>query len=241
MESQTTLERKTLRRAFYSREAKNQIDDEDEGNCSSTFQHFQHFLFLLVKTSWTPFLYSIEEEVEEDDDDNMSTTTSRRSKIQWKMCCCYLSSGGFLMVFLMVSSKLAKHSVMVAIDYWLAAWTSSNTHNQTFLNATNYTWNDDTQIAQVKRHCCFLFEILSFILYIIVILKWSFWGVLQHRSYVPVFIILCGAAIVLCLITSLTVEFLGVSAATNLHHNLLNKIIHAPIRYLHIIMKPTVI
>ena len=31
-DSQTTLERKTLRRAFYSREAKNQIDDEDEGN-----------------------------------------------------------------------------------------------------------------------------------------------------------------------------------------------------------------
>uniref|UniRef100_A0A673ICG9 ATP-binding cassette sub-family C member 9-like n=1 Tax=Sinocyclocheilus rhinocerous TaxID=307959 RepID=A0A673ICG9_9TELE len=174
MESQTTLERKTLRRAFYSREAKNQIDDEDE-----------------------------EEEVEEDDDDNMSTTTSRRSKIQWKMCCRYLSSGGFLMVFLMVSSKLAKHSVMVAIDYWLAAWTSSNPHNQSL-------------IAQVTCHF---------------ILKLSFLGVLQHRSYVPVFIILCGAAIALCLITSLTVEFLGVAAATNLHHNLLNKIIHAPIRF----------
>uniref|UniRef100_A0A8C2GXN3 ATP-binding cassette, sub-family C (CFTR/MRP), member 9 n=1 Tax=Cyprinus carpio TaxID=7962 RepID=A0A8C2GXN3_CYPCA len=158
MESQTTLERKTLRRAFYSREAKNHIDDEDE-----------------------------EEEVEEDDDDNMSTTTSRRSKIQWKMCCRYLSSGGFLMVFLMVSSKLAKHSVMVAIDYWLAAWTSSNPHNQSLIA--------------------------------------------QHRSCVPVFIILCGAAIALCLITSLTVEFLGVAAATNLHHNLLNKIIHAPIRF----------
>uniref|UniRef100_A0A9J7Z1F6 ATP-binding cassette, sub-family C (CFTR/MRP), member 9 n=1 Tax=Cyprinus carpio carpio TaxID=630221 RepID=A0A9J7Z1F6_CYPCA len=163
MESQTTLERKTLRRAFYSREAKSQTDDEDE-----------------------------EEEVEEDDDDNMSTTTSRRSKIPWKMCCRYLSSGGFLMVFLMVLSKLAKHSVMVAIDYWLAAWTSSNPHNQSL---------------------------------------WSSLGVLQHRSYVPVFIILCGAAIALCLITSLTVEFLGVAAATNLHHNLLNKIIHAPIRF----------
>ncbi|XP_067247957.1 ATP-binding cassette sub-family C member 9 isoform X6 [Chanodichthys erythropterus] len=176
LESQTTLERKTLRRAFYSREAKNQIDDEDE-----------------------------EEEVEEDDDDNMSTTTSRRSKIPWKMCCRYLSSGGFLMVFLMVSSKLAKHSVMVAIDYWLAAWTSLNPNNQSladsFVNTTNYTKNyDATQIA-------------------------------EHRSHVPVFIILCGAGIALCLITSLTVEFLGVAAATNLHHNLLNKIIHAPIRF----------
>ncbi|MED6269451.1 ATP-binding cassette, sub-C (CFTR MRP), member 9, partial [Characodon lateralis] len=54
-DSQTTLERKTLRRAFYSREPKNQMDDEDE-----------------------------EEEEEEEDDDNFSTTTSRRSKIPWK-------------------------------------------------------------------------------------------------------------------------------------------------------------
>lgn len=29
-DSQTTLERKTLRRAFYSREAKNLIDDDDD-------------------------------------------------------------------------------------------------------------------------------------------------------------------------------------------------------------------
>uniref|UniRef100_W5LJX2 ATP-binding cassette, sub-family C (CFTR/MRP), member 9 n=1 Tax=Astyanax mexicanus TaxID=7994 RepID=W5LJX2_ASTMX len=148
IESQTTLERKTLRRAFYSREAKNQIDDEDE-----------------------------EEEEEEDEDDNMSTTTSRRSKIPWRVCWRYLSSGGFFLVFLLVTSKLAKHSVMVAIDYWLADWTSSD------------------------------------------------------QSYLLVFIILCGAGIVLCLITSLTVEFLGLSAATNLHHNLLNKIIHAPLRF----------
>lgn len=154
MESQTTLERKTLRRAFYSREAKNQVDDEDEGNCISAFQHI--FFLLLVKTY---FFYSIEEEVEEDDDDNMSTTTSRRSKIPWKMCCRYLSSGGFLMVFLMVSSKLAKHSVMVAIDYWLAYWTSSNTRNQSltdaFVNATNYTQNDDNLIAEVTHHLLF--------------------------------------------------------------------------------------
>lgn len=31
------------------------------------------------------------------------------------------------MVFLMVSSKLLKHSVIVAIDYWLAIWTSVKT------------------------------------------------------------------------------------------------------------------
>uniref|UniRef100_A0A8D3CMA1 ATP-binding cassette, sub-family C (CFTR/MRP), member 9 n=1 Tax=Scophthalmus maximus TaxID=52904 RepID=A0A8D3CMA1_SCOMX len=163
-DSQTTLERKTLRRAFYSREAKSQVDDEDE-----------------------------EEEVEEEDDDNMSMTTNRRSKIPWKVCWCYMSSGGFFMVFLMVSSKLLKHSVIVAIDYWLALWTSSQT-NQSLTNATLPTRSPDSY-------------------------------------FLLVFIILCAAGITLCLITSLTVEFLGLSAATNLHHNLLNKIIHAPIRF----------
>uniref|UniRef100_A0A7N6ADN7 ATP-binding cassette, sub-family C (CFTR/MRP), member 9 n=1 Tax=Anabas testudineus TaxID=64144 RepID=A0A7N6ADN7_ANATE len=123
------------------------------------------------------------EEEEEEDDDNMSTTSNRRSKIPWKMCWRYLSSGGYLMVFLMVSSNLLKHSVIVAIDYWLALWTSSKT------NQSNDSY------------------------------------------YLPVFIILCAAGIFLCLFTSLSVEFLGLSAATNLHHNLLNKIIHAPIRF----------
>lgn len=52
----------------------------------------------------------------------------------------------------------------------------------------------------------------------------------QHPYDLQEFIILCAAGITLCLITSLTVEFLGLSAATSLHHNLLNKIIHAPLR-----------
>ncbi|XP_061570967.1 ATP-binding cassette sub-family C member 9 isoform X3 [Cololabis saira] len=173
-DSLTLLERKTLRRAFYSREAKNQIDDEDE-----------------------------EEEEEEEEDDNFSTTTNRRSKIPWKVCWCYLSSGGFLMVFLMISSKLLKHSVIVAIDYWLAVWTSSKTNQSTGAgpDATNGTSNVTMRTAGDDSH------------------------------YLPVFITLCAAGITLCLITSLTVEFLGLSAATNLHHNLLNKIIHAPIRF----------
>ncbi|XP_076862797.1 ATP-binding cassette sub-family C member 9 isoform X5 [Brachyhypopomus gauderio] len=177
VESQTTLERKTLRRAFYSREAKTHIDDEDE-----------------------------EEQEEEDEEDNMSTTTSRRSKIPWKVCWRYLSSSGFLLVFVVVTSKLAKHSVMVAIDYWLAAWTSSGRgdlsgNDDLHTNASNYTAEHEAM-----RNA-------------------------EHQSYVPVFIILCGAGIVLCLITSLTVEFLGLTAASNLHHNLLNKIIHAPLRF----------
>ncbi|XP_068611090.1 LOW QUALITY PROTEIN: ATP-binding cassette sub-family C member 9 [Brachionichthys hirsutus] len=172
-DSQTTLERKTLRRAFYSREAKNQMDDEDE------------------------------EEEEEEDDDNMSTTTNRRSKIPWKVCWCYLSSGGFLVVFMMVACKLLKHSVIVAIDYWLAVWTSFKTGETTGagggLNGTGAAAG-----AAADQDDSF---------------------------YLLVFIVLCAAGITLCLVTSLTVEFLGLSAATNLHHNLLNKIIHAPIRF----------
>ncbi|XP_026182349.1 ATP-binding cassette sub-family C member 9 isoform X2 [Mastacembelus armatus] len=173
-DSQTTLERKTLRRAFYSREAKSQIDDEDE-----------------------------EEEEEEEDDDNLSTTTNRRSKIPWKVCWCYLSSGGYFMVFLMVFSKLLKHSVIVAIDYWLALWTSSKTSGTSptdSISSSRTTLTSETLVD-------------------------------EDSYYLPVFIILCAAGITLCLITSLSVEFLGLSAATSLHHNLLNKIIHAPIRF----------
>ncbi|XP_077355333.1 ATP-binding cassette sub-family C member 9 isoform X2 [Festucalex cinctus] len=177
-DSQTTLERKTLRRAFYSREAKNQVDDEDE-----------------------------EEEEEEEDDDNLSTTTSRRSKVPWKVCWCYLSSGGFFMVFLMMSSKLLKHSVIMAIDYWLAIWTSRHA------NFTMVSGPNNTCLIQMVN-------------------KTSAGTANSEDSfYMTVFMILCAAGITLCLITSLTVEFLGLSAATNLHHNLLNKIIHAPLRF----------
>lgn len=56
------------------------------------------------------------------------------------------------MVFMMVTSKLAKHSVMVAIDYWLAAWTSSSQNNiSDFIinldaNATKYTQEDRAEV-----------------------------------------------------------------------------------------------
>lgn len=40
---QTTLERKTLRRAMYPRESKSQLEDEDEG----MFYHFIFFILLL--------------------------------------------------------------------------------------------------------------------------------------------------------------------------------------------------
>ncbi|MBZ3869802.1 ATP-binding cassette sub-family C member 9 [Sciurus carolinensis] len=155
---QTTLERKTLRRAMYSREAKAQMEDEDE-----------------------------EEEEEEDEDDNMSTVMRLRTKMPWKTCWWYLTSGGFFLLFLMIFSKLLKHSVIVAIDYWLATWTSEYNINNT--------------------------------------------GKADQTYYVAGFSILCGAGIFLCLVTSLTVEWMGLTAAKNLHHNLLNKIILGPIRF----------
>uniref|UniRef100_A0A8C8SXG9 ATP binding cassette subfamily C member 9 n=1 Tax=Pelusios castaneus TaxID=367368 RepID=A0A8C8SXG9_9SAUR len=159
-DSGATLERKTLRRAMYPRESKAQLEDEDE-----------------------------EEEEEEDDDDNMSTAMRLRTKMPWKTCWRYLTSGGFFLLFLMIFSKLLKHSVIVAIDYWLAKWTMDN-ENKT-VNSTNF----------------------------------------KSSNKVAVFSTLCGAGIILCLITSLTVEWMGLTAAKNVHHNLLNKIILGPIRF----------
>ncbi|XP_015207586.1 ATP-binding cassette sub-family C member 9 isoform X2 [Lepisosteus oculatus] len=167
-DSLTALERKNLRRALYSREAKSQTDDEDE-----------------------------EEVEEEDDEDSLSTITSRRSKIPWKVCWRYLTSGGFVLLFMMIFSKLLKHSVIVAIDYWLATWTSS-----TYSPPSNSSSTTNTTLEESNR-----------------------------SYYIAGFSVLCSAGIVLCLITSLTVEWMGLSAATNLHHNLLNKIILAPIRF----------
>ncbi|XP_028914137.1 ATP-binding cassette sub-family C member 9 isoform X3 [Ornithorhynchus anatinus] len=161
---QTTLERKTLRRAMYSREAKAQMEDEDE-----------------------------EEEEEEDEDDDMSTVMRLRTKMPWKACWRYLTSGGFFLLFLMIFSKLLKHSVIVAIDFWLATWTSAS--------------NGDAS-------------------------KNSTGGPRDHQTYyVAGFSLLCGVGIFLCLVTSLTVEWMGLTAAKNLHHDLLNKIILGPIRF----------
>ncbi|XP_066489435.1 ATP-binding cassette sub-family C member 9 isoform X4 [Tiliqua scincoides] len=159
---QTALERKTLRRAMYPRESKAQLEDEDE-----------------------------EEEEEEEDDDDMSTVMRFRTKMPWRTCWRYLTSGGFFLLFLMIFSKLLKHSFMVAIDYWLAQWTSMN-QSQNLCS-----------MEEPARTTC----------------------------YVAVFSILSGVGILLCLVTSLTVEWMGLTAAKNLHHNLLNKIIIGPIRF----------
>lgn len=65
-----------------------------------------------------------EELVESDDEDNLSQAMRHRTTIPWRSCGKYLSSAGLLLLPLLVLSQLLKHSLMVAIDVWLAHWTS---------------------------------------------------------------------------------------------------------------------
>lgn len=51
-DSQTTLERKTLRRAFYSREAKNLIDDDDDGRRKPSLTPLSSYL-----SGFAPFIF----------------------------------------------------------------------------------------------------------------------------------------------------------------------------------------
>ncbi|XP_053175737.1 ATP-binding cassette sub-family C member 8 isoform X2 [Scomber japonicus] len=166
--SLTDLERKNLRRAMYSREAVGTEDDEEE------------------------------ESVESDDDDNLSLVMRQRATIPWRSCGTYLSSAGLLLLILLLISQLLKHSLMVAIDYWLAHWTSHVITAKIEASARNCT---------VVQDCGF-----------------------SHSWYLLVFSVLCCLGIVLCLATSVAVEWTGLSVAKELHHNLLNKIILAPMR-----------
>lgn len=70
------------------------------------------------------FLVFSEESVESDDDDNLSQVMRQRATIPWRSCGTYLSAAGLLLLSLLLLSQLLKHSLMVAIDYWLAHWTS---------------------------------------------------------------------------------------------------------------------
>ncbi|MGH0121230.1 UNVERIFIED_CONTAM: hypothetical protein FKN15_025937 [Acipenser sinensis] len=167
-ESKTVLERKNLRRAMYSREALMKTEEEDE-----------------------------EESIESDDEDNMSSVLRQRAKIPWRACGTYLSSAGILLLPLLLLSQLFKHSLMLAIDYWLAKWTS---------DVISAKINSDKNCT-VSQECRF-----------------------SHSSYSMVFSILCCLGIILCLITSVAVEWTGLKVAKELHHSLLNKIILAPMR-----------
>ncbi|KAM9854428.1 ATP-binding cassette sub-family C member 8 isoform 3-T3 [Aulostomus maculatus] len=166
--SMTDLERKNLRRAMYSREAVRTEEDEEE------------------------------ESLESDDDDNLSQVMRQRATIPWRSCGTYLSSAGLLLLTLLLLSQLFKHSLMVAIDYWLAHWTSHVIKAKIDATARNCT---------IVQDCGF-----------------------SHSWYLSIFSVLCCLGIILCLATSVAVEWTGLKVAKELHHNLLNKIILAPMR-----------
>ncbi|XP_029688368.1 ATP-binding cassette sub-family C member 8-like isoform X1 [Takifugu rubripes] len=166
--SMTNLERKNLRRAMYSREAVRTEEDEEE------------------------------ESVESEDDDNLSQVMRQRATIPWRSCGTYLSSAGLVLLTLLLLSQLLKHTLMVAIDYWLAHWTSHVIAAKTEATARNCT---------VVQDCGF-----------------------SHVWYLSVFSVLCCLGIILCLATSVAVEWTGLEVAKQLHQNLLNKIILAPMR-----------
>ncbi|EQB79133.1 ATP-binding cassette transporter sub-family C member 8-like protein [Camelus ferus] len=54
---------------------------------------------------------------------------------------------------------------------------------------------------------------------------------LDQTVYAMVFTVLCSLGIVLCLVTSITVEWTGLKVAKRLHRSLLNQIILAPMRF----------
>ncbi|KAJ8249104.1 hypothetical protein GJAV_G00231210 [Gymnothorax javanicus] len=65
-----------------------------------------------------------EELLESDEEDNLSQVLRQRATIPWRSCGRYLSLAGLLLLPLLILSQLLKHSLTVAIDYWLAHWTS---------------------------------------------------------------------------------------------------------------------
>ncbi|XP_074853851.1 ATP-binding cassette sub-family C member 8 isoform X9 [Carettochelys insculpta] len=168
IERKSVLERKNHRRTRYSRDARLKDDEEDE-----------------------------EEITESDDDDNLSSVLHQRAKMPWRACGKYLSSAGILLLPLLVLSQLLKHTVMVAIDYWLAKWTSD-------------VISAKSELEQKNCSVCQEFN---------------------HSRYSKVFSILCCLGIILCLVTSIAVEWTGLKVAKKLHYCLLNKIILAPMRF----------
>ncbi|KAI9523569.1 ATP-binding cassette sub- C member 8, partial [Dissostichus eleginoides] len=108
--SMTDMERKNLRRAIYSRDAARTEEDEEEESLE-----------------------------ESDDEDIMSQAMRHRATIPWHSCGTYLSSAGVVLLTLLLLSQLLKHTLMVAIDYWLAHWTSHVIAAKTLATARNCT------------------------------------------------------------------------------------------------------
>uniref|UniRef100_A0A8C4NBX7 ATP binding cassette subfamily C member 8 n=1 Tax=Eptatretus burgeri TaxID=7764 RepID=A0A8C4NBX7_EPTBU len=128
----------------------------------------------------------------ESNEDEISDAFRQRTELPWRAFGRYLSSGGVPLLLLLLISQLLKHSVMVAIDYWLAEWTSNIMINS---------------LTHPQGH--------------------SF----GQSFYTAVFGALSVLGILLCLITSLTVEWTGVMSSHSVHNTMLRKVIQAPMRF----------
>ncbi|XP_069823859.1 ATP-binding cassette sub-family C member 8 [Dendropsophus ebraccatus] len=167
-ERKNPVERKNIKRPVFSRETLLGDDEEDEEEAS--------------------------ESEEEDDDDNLSSVLHQRAKMPWRACGKYLSSAGILLLPLLLLSQLLKHTLMVAIDFWLAQWTSDAISN--------------SSLGCAGQGCGF-----------------------DHSPYSMVFSVLSCLAIIMCLATSIAVEWTGLRVAKKLHNSLLNATILAPMRF----------
>ncbi|KAF5918884.1 hypothetical protein HPG69_005925, partial [Diceros bicornis minor] len=168
-----------------------------------------------------------EEAAESEEEDDLSSVLHQRAKIPWRACAKYLSSAGILLLSLLVFSQLLKHMVLVAIDYWLAKWTDSAltlsptarncSLSQVWPQPQGRGWGDraEPRTPPGPRLTLYLAQECS----------------LDQTVYAMVFTVLCSLGIVLCLITSVTVEWTGLKVAKRLHRSLLNQIILAPMRF----------
>ncbi|KAF4091749.1 hypothetical protein AMELA_G00040930 [Ameiurus melas] len=175
-ENSVELKRKSFRR-MYSRDT---LATEDEEEASS----------LTVREVKDGSLCT--------DEESLTGELRQRNTMLWGPLGTYLRTAGLLLLPLLILSQLTKHSLMLAIDYWLAHWTSQAITART----------DSTERNCTSAQDC----------------------VLSHSLYLQVFCVLCFLGIVLCLITSVAVEWTGLQVAQELHCSLLRIIILAPMR-----------
>ncbi|XP_042599334.1 ATP-binding cassette sub-family C member 8 isoform X1 [Cyprinus carpio] len=176
-ENTTELKRKSFRRPMYSTDTL-ATEDEDEAADLTVSE---------VKDSTTST-----------DEDSLRAELRHRTTIPWSSFATYLRAAGLLLLPLLVLSQLTKHSLMVAIDFWLAHWTSRVIAAQIESAERNCTGTKDCEFS--------------------------------HSSYLQVFCGLCALGIVLCLVTSLAVEWTGLRVSRELHCSLLRTIVLAPMR-----------
>ncbi|KAK3570858.1 hypothetical protein QTP86_029193, partial [Hemibagrus guttatus] len=191
-------------------------------------------------------------EDEDEDEDSLTTELRQRNTMLWGSLGTYLRTAGLLLLSLLILSQLTKHSLMLAIDYWLAYWTSQAitarldsaerncTSAQaagqpalvvpkffhlrmmeatlligTFNAADIFLYPSPDPVSEVYRQSLGLHGLNC---------------VFSHSLYLQVFCGLCFLGIVLCLITSVAVEWMGLRVAQELHCSLLRIIILAPMR-----------